>query len=315
MNKDLINQQAAQWVARLQSGDCSERERQACMAWRRANPVHDAAYLNAERLFDMLAGKLPPVVLPVSSDKSVVLQPVSQWLMAACLCLAVALVLVVRWSGSDTRVLENSSRQVQHVTLSDGSAVQLDALSKLSVRMQRDRREITLLRGRALFDVRHDRQRPFVVNSQGYQIEALGTVFQVAQHDGDTVVTLTEGAVSVTGQAGTSTLDERLMPGEQLVVSPRASSGWQRGLVDTEQATSWALGRHLFRDVTLAELVREVNRYASLPVLLGSEELDSLRISGSFDAGDTRSIARAVAWTLDLRLVDSADAIILFAPL
>ncbi|MBU2097148.1 MAG: hypothetical protein KKD00_00155, partial [Gammaproteobacteria bacterium] len=131
----------------------------------------------------------------------------------------------------------------------------------------------------------------------------------------ETVVTLTEGAVVVSAKTSGLVLNERLMPGEQLVMNAGVAGSWQRSLVDTEEATSWAQGRHVFRDVSLSQLVREVNRYSSTALVLGSSELEGLRISGSFDAGDSRTIAQAVAVTLDLRVMDAVNSLILFPSL
>gem|GEM_PF-406655 len=268
-----------------------------------------------------------PAVLPQETAGSLLVavpspdhaaRPVVGWqkmVMAACLCIGFALVAAGQWLFPDELVLESLSRQVQDVTLSDGSEIQLDADTRLIVRMENDRRVLELDRGRALFHVAHDANRPFLVIANGSRVEALGTVFQVARKGVETIVTLTEGDIVVTARTGEKVLNERLTPGEQLVVSESTGGGWQRIRVDTEVATSWAEGRHVFRNISLSELVSEVNRYASISVTLGSTELESMRISGSFDTGDSRAIAQAVALTLDLRVVDAVNSVILLPAL
>ena len=47
----------------------------------------------------------------------------------------------------------------------DGSEVQMDADTRIQVLFDERVRHLTLLRGRAIFDVRHDPQRPFVVDA------------------------------------------------------------------------------------------------------------------------------------------------------
>ncbi|MBU2097886.1 MAG: DUF4880 domain-containing protein, partial [Gammaproteobacteria bacterium] len=59
MSKESINRQAAHWVVQLQSPDCLDSDREACIIWRAANADHDQAFLKASRLFGMLAEKLP----------------------------------------------------------------------------------------------------------------------------------------------------------------------------------------------------------------------------------------------------------------
>ena len=361
MNKESINQQAANWVVQLQSPECQHSDQQACALWRAASPAHEQAFLKAQHLFVMLGEKLPadplfaggqhaplravvsaptptptlltpaiaetpaallqetPAPLPGAAPATVhAVRPHVGWqkiVMAACLCVGVVLAAAGQWLFPDELVLESLSRQVQDVTLSDGSEIQLDADTRLIVRMDSDRRVLELERGRALFHVAHDADRPFVVNANGSRVEALGTVFQVAREGTQTVVTLTEGDILVTARTGDQVLNERLTPGEQLVMSESTDGGWQRTRVDTEAATSWAEGRHVFRNISLSELVSEVNRYASTSVRLGSSELESMRISGSFDTGDSRAIAQAVALTLDLRVVDAINSVILLPAL
>src|SRR3546814_12246707 len=60
-----------------------------------------------------------------------------------------------------------------------------------------ERRDITLLAGRALFDVAKDPQRPFVVKAGDRTITALGTLFDVDVSPTELRATLAEGVVAV----------------------------------------------------------------------------------------------------------------------
>jgi transmembrane sensor len=184
--------------------------------------------------------------------------------------------------------------------------VHLDVGSEITVNITGDSREITLTRGRALFDVAKDRNRPFTVTAGGTRTTALGTRFQVQTDSERVVVLLTEGSVSV----GRGTWEERLAPGDQLSLDDPRTPPVKRS-VDTYMATSWSRGRLIFRGTPLAEAIEEVNRYSSRKLRLADPSLASLPVGGNFIAGDSELILSAFAAALPLRSVDGGGGEIL----
>ena len=142
--------------------------------------------------------------------------------------------------GDALPVLRYSSGAARRaVTLDDGTRVYLDVATIIEVRFDAARRDVTLVQGRALFDAAHDETRPFVVTIGTECVTALGTVFQIDREPSEIVVTLAQGAVTVTGQNGAEPV--RLSPGEEL----RSSAGntrWAKRSVDAQSATSWSRG-------------------------------------------------------------------------
>src|SRR5262249_16810240 len=109
-----------------------------------------------------------------------------------------------------------SAGERRDVMLGDGSLVHLDVDSEVNVRLSADRRDVTLVNRRALFEVAHDSSRPFVVSAGSTRTTALGTHFQVQRDSQSVLVTLTEGSVAVTGDPEQSRWSEKLTPGEQI---------------------------------------------------------------------------------------------------
>src|SRR5262249_1651311 len=75
---------------------------------------------------------------------------------------------------TQTTTFATAKGQHQHVVLADGSSVDLDAETRLTVAMSRGERRVTLADGQAIFDVRHDANRPFVVAAGDRLIRDLG---------------------------------------------------------------------------------------------------------------------------------------------
>lgn len=331
---DRILAEAARWHARLAAEDCTDLDRAQFQRWRAASRQRAEAYeaaQNVSRQLDRLAGldnRLAAMAeeafaMGVADAPSHVASRVSQrapvrrWAVPAALAAAVAVALVGvqlagYFAGPVSHVTFTASGERRDVTLADGTLVHLDVDSEISVRLSTDHRDVTLVNGRALFEVAHDRSRPFVVAAGQSHTTALGTHFQVQREDQHVLVTLTEGSVAVTGDPGQSGWSEKLAPGEQVSLSADGRVHEKRS-VDTQAATSWTRGRLVFRGTPLAEALQEVNRYGSRKVRLGDPELADLTVDGNFIAGETDLIVSAFAAVLPLRVAeDDVGEIILF---
>src|SRR3546814_10885657 len=90
--------------------------------------------------------------------------------------------------------------------LPDGTRIILNTQTAVAVRYSRQRREIALQHGEAMFEVAHDAARPFVVATGDGSVTALGTRFQVRNEGAGAIVTLLEGSVEVRSEEHTSEL-------------------------------------------------------------------------------------------------------------
>lgn len=343
-------QQAARWHARLRAADCTSQDRMAFEQWRRSDAAHACAYAMAERTqrqldrlavdprLQALARLARNTVAADGGDElcedsadldAVATSPTAspaqrrpRWFVPAALAASVALgAIAVRiLPGLIDReppsiAYEAPLDRTRTVTLADGSIVQLDVASRIQVSLRDDRRLVTLQSGRAVFDVAHDRSRPFSVTAADSRTTALGTRFQVQLDADKVVVTLAQGLVAIDNEpaavGGARDWHEQLQPGEQLHVDTRKALR-TRSIVDANAITSWTRGRHLFRGTPLHEALDEVNRYAQKKVRLGDPELADLQVGGNFIAGDSELIVAAFAAVLPLSVVDGNREIILF---
>ena len=318
-------QEAAGWHARLHATDCTEEDRIAFEQWRRCDAAHARAYDMAERTSSQLDSlvrddpRLRALAQMARGPVGVAAQRRSRWRIPAALAASVAVAifalgLVLDAMDDDTATVayEASLDRPRTVTLQDGSTVQLDVGSRMLVQMSPDRRSISLLAGRAMFDVAHDRSRPFSVAAADSRTTALGTRFQVELATDQVVVTLAQGSVAIDNGSAVHDWHERLQPGEQLSVDMKTAT-LKKTTVDPGVATSWTRGRHLFRGTPLHEAIDEVNRYAQKKVRLGDPSLADLTVGGNFIAGDSELIIAAFAAVLPLSVVDGGNKeIILF---
>jgi transmembrane sensor len=319
---------AARWQARLHAADCSPEERAAFEEWRQADPAHARAFGLADRvtdgidhlqLVDPRFQALLDDAMKSPAKGSVAQREPRHWAFPttfaaglACAMIALRFLPGALEAEQVAVAYESQVRAARTVHLEDGSIVQLDVASRILVSLTPQYRKIELVSGRAIFDVAHDKSRPFSVAAASSKTTALGTRFQVDLQRQQVVVTLAEGAVAIDNAAGAVVWQEQLSPGEQLKIDV-GSAMRSKSIVDPQLVTSWTQGRHAFRGTPLQEALDDVNRYSRTKVRLGDPTLAQLPVAGNFVVGDSEAVVSAFAALLPLRVVAAGnDEVILF---
>ncbi|RVT93454.1 FecR family protein [Sphingomonas crocodyli] len=190
--------------------------------------------------------------------------------------------------------------------LTDGSRISLDADTNVDVRLEDDSRQLTLLSGRAKFDVAKDPLRPFTVKAGNKLIVATGTSFSVELLRGDVRVLLYDGHVEVLGRSngergaqlvlkGSSRpADLALVPGRELV-APLNMAAATIERPDIARSLAWEAGQLDFDNEPLPSAVERFNRYAPERISLADGSLAGIKVNGVFDAGDTDAFLEGVS--------------------
>lgn len=233
---------------------------------------------------------------------------------------ATLLLGVLGWYFATTSTYRTQVGERRLVALADGSKVQLDSATVLSVTYSSRERNIRLSQGQARFDVAHDTERPFIVTAGSKKVIATGTAFNVDLFGGRVLITLIEGHVVVLPQ-GSSNISRATNPessevardavelaaGQEFVAFADGSHQVHR--VDVERAISWQKSQLSFDDEPLSTVVQRVNRYSIKPVMLTDDSIRELRISGVFDANDIPGFLTTVTHYLPLKATVREDAI------
>ncbi len=164
------------------------------------------------RIFHSLQKKLDSKENVFSSQISLRISRPGKWFVfyrvAAILAVGALLSFaIIHFSGiADSEevpvIVERSNPvgQISEITLPDGTIVWLGAASSLEYPEEfSDENRTVQLNGQAFFEVEHDPDRPFIVESGPFTTHVLGTAFNVrAYHDdADMDVTLASGKVEV----------------------------------------------------------------------------------------------------------------------
>lgn len=297
-----LNAEASAWLARLHGPDGARAEA-PLQDWLRGDPAHQEAFERATELWELLPGAVAVADTRARAPRRFMPLAIAASLLAVVVTGAMTVYL------NQAPVFDTRTGEQRSATLDDGSRIALNTDSQVTVRFDRETRQVSLERGEVLFDVAHDAKRPFVVVAGDERIRALGTSF-VVRRDGDRVrVTLLRGKVEVTRTGTRPQLLAVLSPGERVSAVAQATPVLDRPALDA--ITAWRRGEILFRDTPLSEAVAEVNRYGQQRVVVNDARLAGLPVSGVFATDEAAEFAAAVAQLHGLRVQRDGELLLL----
>lgn len=148
------------------------------------------------------------------------------------------------------------------VELPDGTKAWLNAESALEfpVAFGNDNRSVKLLEGEVYFEVAQQAAAPFLVYSKDFQVEVLGTAFNINTYtNGRSRAILTAGKIKV--KRGE---EQHIIEAGYAVTALSDKLSVQE--VDMEEALSWKDGYFYFNGKDLSEILEEVSRWYDVKV-------------------------------------------------
>ena len=326
--QQMITEAAAEWAVRLHAGALSEEAQAQLEQWLAADERHAPALHFAEQAWAAL-GELalesrpePHRQRPAEARTAPVTRrrrPL-RWVGRAAV---LSLVLAVGWVTGPTLLLQMQSDyrtgagEIRTVQLDDGSSVELDASSAISIDYDSNERRINLLAGSAVFDVApmsEAETRPFVVQSAGGRTKALGTQFVVGREGSDQAwVGVLQHSVAVSLQsppvqgAAQQTLEE----GQSARYSVKNGVQPLPGF-DLSAATSWRRGVLIFDRQPLGQVIEQLNRYRPGQILLANPALASRQVSGVFRLEMLDSALQTLTRELHVKRVELAGVSLIY---
>ncbi|MGF6108577.1 FecR family protein [Pseudomonas frederiksbergensis] len=302
---DAITDAAAHWCMRLHAIDCTAEERQAFEQWREAHPLHAFEFEAMLQIWEV-AGDLPH---PESARPVPPARPSTRWrtfgITAAVCALALPLAAYTGWNlGWVPNAYQHfeASDTVRHVTLSDGSQVELNLGSELTFSNYKDERRVTLKKGEAFFSVSHDMTHPFIVKAAEGRIRVTGTQFNVWLYEDQVRVNLIEGSVLVTSNDH--------LNGDGLRLGPAMQARFRHGdympqisqTYANDNSLAWRSGKLVLDDLPLSEALPLINRYLSKPLMVADSSTAAIRIGGIYNVKELNSLVASLPRVLPVYL-------------
>jgi len=298
---ETLIDEAAQWMALLQSGDVSLGERAAFEAWRTADPRH-------QQIIEQMGGGLNLLrnpnlrAVPRNSLLHSLNAPSSRrrFISGSLSVLGVAVLagLLGRRYGwlPEAGELSTGTGERRDFALQDGSALTLNARSRVVPLFDSTQRLLALRSGELLVDVAKDPSRPFVVETEHGRIRALGTKFLVQHNDDSTRLVMLHSQVEVVTASGARQVVEA---GESLLFNDHGILSLQRS---NGHESAWTQGRLEVRDRPLSEVIDSLRRYRRGIVHVSAEVAD-LRLSGLYPLDDSDRTLQLLERSLPIRIL------------
>ncbi|MFB4392605.1 MULTISPECIES: FecR domain-containing protein [unclassified Pseudomonas] len=304
-----VREQAAEWFARVQDapGDAGLQAR--LRQWLDADPQHRREYEVLGQLW-CAAERVPRQRLEALCQTQPVHPLPRRRLLRQVLAASVAVAaLGLGWSGWQYQRLNHHQQlstalgERRQVELPDGSHLELNSATRLTVAFSAGQRQVQLEAGEAMFSVAHDSARPFVVGTAQGSVTVTGTRFDVRQDALQTRVAVEQGSVRVEGAAG-SRAQLGAGQGSRIDAQGRVAEPYA---VNAAAFTAWRQGKLVFDNATLAEVVAQVSRYRAQPLRVAPGKVANLRLSSTFSVDDTDALLRALPSILPVTVKAHAD--------
>lgn len=323
-----IDEEAAAWTWRMDSGALTVADQRAYEAWLRQDPRHRRAIEELSLVWKALDG----LAEAKHGEKIATFAAAAQragrrrrqglgLATAAVLALAITAGLWLQ-QGSEIQTLATAVGQQRKVTLTDGSVVALNTNTILETDLSRHLRQIYLRQGEAHFQVAHDRSRPFLVHAGDAVVRAVGTEFEVrVLPDQHVDVLVNEGRVEVQASAppresaaadrGTQTVAvaavRAVNAGEQLSTARADYAVVPISAAQLSSELAWREGAIIFAGEPLSEAIAEIERYTDARIVVRDPRVAALPVGGRFRTDDVQGFFDALQTALPVAIQRSSD--------
>ena len=202
------------------------------------------------------------------------------------------------------------------LTLSDGSKVWLNSGSKLiyPIAFNEDKREV-YIEGEAIFEVTHNKKKPFYVISDTQVVEVLGTVFGVTNYpdENSTNTILKSGSVQISYQ----NIKANSSHSDKMKISPGTKASYDKNTksivsekVDVDNYFSWKDGFLISKNNDMEFIMKRISRYYNLEIIIENEELATETFSGYLDLNeDILSVINSIKESTNMEYLQTDNTI------
>ena len=229
---------------------------------------------------------------------------------AAILVLAVIIGAIFLPGLTQKKYITNLERG--QILLPDSTSVTLNAKSEIRYprKFSKNTRRVTF-RGEAFFEVKPDKNQPFIIKTKEVEIEVLGTSFNVNSYENrpniDVVVNTGKVAVS-------SNMDENitiiLQAGDRGTYVKM--EGGFTSLLNTDiNYLAWKTRKLVFVNEEFGQIIKKVEEVYNRKILVENSDLLTCRVTSTFDQLSFEAVIKILETTLNLSIVEKDSVTII----
>ena len=285
MNKDILY--------KFFEGNASFEEEAAVKQWMEESAENRLAFLKERKLFDaMLLLGNEEIIKNGKKRFSINLSSLRTELIKIAAVVAITLGGSYFYYQSSLekelmamQTITVPAGQRNNITLVDGTNLWLNARTSLSypVKFGKNNRQV-VLDGEAYFDVTKDKSKPFIVQTDNYNVEVLGTQFDVNAYSetGEFETTLMSGSVKV-ASASDSTQKITLKPNNKVFLQ---DGKLHVTAVDDYNPYRWKEGLICFKNETFTSIMKDFEKYYGLTIQVKNKNVFKYVYTGKFRQTD-----------------------------
>ena len=226
---------------------------------------------------------------------------------AAFLLVEFGIPIVSSWLAPGPRSLATDIGGRTLIRFTDGTEFELNTDSAVHYQMTSRERTVWLDRGEVWFHVTHNPKVPFSAIVDNHRITDIGTEFDVRRSPDRVEVALMNGSASL-GTAGVQTV--ALRPGDDAVATASSIKIAHKTPAALADKLAWRKGMLVFRNERLADVVRELNRYNTVKLVIADPAVGDERISTDLKADDLEKFVALTQGVLNLRVDRNGNEIL-----
>lgn len=190
-----------------------------------------------------------------------------------------------------------------NLILPDGTQVWLNSSSQITYSGDFVNERNIKLTGEAYFDVVKSKV-PFEIKTQLGNIKVLGTAFNVkAYPDENFVTTLERGSLEVSSNSGNRKVV--IKPGQQSTITNKMK--FSVAEVDSKEFVSWKDGKLIFIRKPLKDVVKMLERWYNLRIVLENENTQELWFTGTIEMETITEVLEMINTTLPIEYAFDRD--------
>lgn len=276
MNTDLLH--------KYFKGEATEQEENLIVEWTESSADNKKLYLKERMLFDMAL--FSDTSASAKGRKNRYLYYMAPVIAIAAMVALVFFIGLPQFNQPEPQLSQTihiPAGQRAQMELPDGSTVWLNSQTTLTYDAtfgKKDRKVV--LNGEAYFEVAHNKEIPFYVQTENIKVQVTGTKFDVCSYNGSNsfITRLIEGSINLFANNAEEKPLNSLTKGKYFSME---NGKYKTGELSSNNALAWIEGIYYFDDVPFNELLNKIALYYNYKITVKDPAtLEGYRCTGKF---------------------------------
>lgn len=295
----------------------SKEELEAFWGWLNADPMHKKLFFETKAIYDACLSQNQSIDINESWLRLLkrrqptkrpfhLLKRMASYAAVALFAVAITSYFYKLFPSQTettiTRYIGGDGLEADVVILPDGTRVSLGTKTAFHYESDYGKSQRNVfLEGEAFFEVACDKKKPFIVQVNGQEIEALGTKFNVMAYPADSLFTTTllEGSIRISNEHIAQSFI--LEPNQQFILN-RNSLVTKVQEVDADLFTFWTSGYYYFPEQRLESILHRLSHVYGVSFTVHSKKLNHMTFTGTFYRGQNiKDIMEIIALSVPVK--------------